>query len=151
MRTIPAIQRWRLLKAPPAELTSEVPHLEHLRQHVLGTPPEAWGTVYGQVAGVLPLDELRKNGQPVTVILQGELLVNQAGKLRFELSTTEKVQLWFDATAFDGQSQGEMALEPGLHQVTVRVEISDRADPGLKLEFHKPEDSAIQFEVIGGP
>jgi putative heme-binding domain-containing protein len=150
VQTVPAIQRWRVLLHPPQELTESVPHLEHIRQFVLDSPPEAWGAVYGQVAGVLPLDELRKGNRPTVVILRGEVQVDEAGKIAFRVHTTEKAQVWVDTEAFESQREFEVSLAPGRHQVIVRVEISDRPAPELKIELTRPAESPAQFEVIGG-
>jgi putative heme-binding domain-containing protein len=150
VQTVPAIQRWRVLLNPSHELTDAVPHLEHIRQLILDSTPEAWSAAYGQVAGVLPLDELRKGNLPAVVILRGEVQVNEAGKIALHVHTTEKAQVWVDAEAFESQPQFEVSLAPGRHQVIVRVEISDRPAPELKIELTRPTGSPAQFEIIGG-
>ena len=150
IRKTPSIQRWRVLKKPAKELTAEVPHLEHIRQFVLGSSPDDWGSAYGKVAGALPLEELRPGKTPTVVILQGEVQVNEAGKLAFKISSTESFQAWVDAEAFESKTDLEATLEPGRHTVTLRVEISDREAPELKVEASKPEGSTVQFEVVGG-
>jgi len=151
VRTTPAIQRWLLLAQPSAELTAEVPHLEHIRQLLLGSEPAAWRSIYAKVAGAVPLLELRKGDQPVVAILRGELQVSERGRISFNVSTTERAQVWVDGDAFDDRRQFEIALDRGLHQVIVRVEISGREAPELKVELGRPQDSTVQFEVIGGP
>jgi hypothetical protein len=45
----------------------------------------------------------------------------------------------------------ELPVEAGRHFVVARVVCSDRADAGLKVEFRRPDDSSVQFEVVGGP
>jgi putative heme-binding domain-containing protein len=150
VQTVPAIQRWRVLLHPPRELTEAVPHLEHIRQFVFDSPPEAWVAAYGQVAGVLPLDELRKGNRPTIVILRGEVQVNEAGKIAVRVHSTERAQVWVDAEAFESQPSFAVSLEPGRHQVLVRVEISDRSVPELKIELTRAAGSAAQFEIIGG-
>lgn len=150
VQTVPAIQRWRVLLNPSHELTDSVPHLEHIRQLILDSTPEAWVAAYGQVAGVLPLDELRHGNRPAVVILRGEVQVNEAGKIAVHVHTTETTQVWVDAEAFESQKQFEVSLEPGKHQVIVRVEVSDRPAPELKIELTRPAGSAAQFEIIGG-
>lgn len=144
------IQRWRMLRQPPMELTSEVPHLEHLRQFVLATQPTDWDSAYGKVGGSLPLDELRGD-KPTVVILQGEINVSAAGKVLVHVSSTETLQAWFDADAFDPRKPFEVELTPGRHVITVRVEISLRDNPELRVEFSTPNDSTANYEVIGGP
>ncbi len=150
IRKTPSIQRWRVLKKPAKELTAEVPHLEHIRQFVLGSQPDEWSSAYGKVAGVLPLEELRPGKNPTVLILQGEVQVNEAGKLAFKISSTESFQAWIDAEAFESKTDLEATLEPGRHTITLRVEVSDRESPELKVEPTKPEGSTVQFEVVGG-
>jgi len=55
------VQRWRVMRSPPSELVEQVPHLDHIRQHVLDAPASAWEPVYAKVAGELPLDEVVAN------------------------------------------------------------------------------------------
>ncbi len=147
---IPTIQRWKWLQNPPSELTAEVPHLEHIRQYVLGSQPNEWVSVYARVAGVLPLDELRMGTTPTVLILQGEVEVTAEGKIAVNVISTEKLQVWVDAEPFDTQRKFELSLMPGRHKITVRVEVADREVPELKVELTKPEGSAIQFDVVAG-
>ena len=72
------------------------------------------------------------------------------GTLALKLASTEKTQVWVDAEAFEAQREFEVALESGRHVITVRVEVTDRESPELKIEVSKPEGSTAQFEVVGG-
>lgn len=146
----PTIQRWRLLQNPPPELTADVPHLEHIRQFVLGSQPNEWISVYGKVAGVLPLEELRVGGNPTVLILQGEVEVTAEGKVGLSINSTEKTQVWVDAEAFETQKKFEVSLAAGRHKITLRVEVSDREHPELKVELTKPDGTAVQFDIVGG-
>ena len=150
IRKIPSIQRWRVLKNPVKELTVQVPHLEHIRQFVLGSQPDEWTSAYGKVAGVFPLEELRPGKNPTVLILQGEVQVNEAGKLVFKIATTETFQTWIDAESFESKTDIEVPLESGRHTITLRVEVTERETPELKVELQKPEGSTVQFEVVGG-
>lgn len=150
VRTPTALQRWQVMLQPPTELTAEVPHLEHIRQHILGSSPESWGPAYGRISGVLPLNELRKDEQPTVLLLRGELQVSEAGSVGVKISSTEPCQAWLDSTAFGIQKEFETTLEPGRHQVILRVEVSTNEAPELKVEFSRPEGSTAQFEVVGG-
>lgn len=150
IRKVPSIQRWRLLRQPAKELTDEVPHLEHIRQFVLGSQPDEWVSAYGQVAGVLPLEELRPGQTPTVLILQGEVQVNEPGQVGFKIHSTEKFQAWVDAEFFDHKTDFAVNLEAGLHRITVRVEVSGRDAPELKVDVLKPSDSTAQLEVVGG-
>ncbi len=86
------IQRWRVLRKPPQELTADIPHLENIRQFVLGSQPGDWDSAYAKVNGVLPLEELRGGDNPVVLILQGEINVSAAGKATVNVQSTETVQ-----------------------------------------------------------
>jgi hypothetical protein len=146
------VQRWRVLRKPAPELTAEVPHLEHIRQFVLGSQPADWEPAYGRVAGVLPLEELRgSDNKPVVLILQGEINVSAAGKTTVNISSTETFQSWFDAEPMDTKKQFDVDLTPGRHTVTLRVELSTRETPELRVEFKTPDDSSANYEIIGGP
>lgn len=150
IRKIPSIQRWHVMINPPKELTDEVPHLEFIRELVLNSKPEQWASAYGKVSGVLPLDELRAGQAPSTMILQGDIQVNEAGKLAFALKSSEKFQVWLDDQPMDSQTQFEAQLEPGRHRITIRIEPSVNASPELKVDISRGQDSNAQFEVVGG-
>lgn len=151
VQTAKTIQKWKRMVAPPVELTAEVPHLEHMRQHVFGAEPAAWESVYGKVAGVLPLAELRPDNKPTVVILQGEVNVSAPGKVIVQIDSTEKFQSWYDTDAKDAQSSYEVLLEPGVHTLTFRVEVSGRSDPSLRVELKAPQGGSANFEMVGGP
>lgn len=149
------IQRWRLLRDPPPELTDDVPHLENLRQFVLGAAPTDWDSVYSLVAGNLPLDELRrdesrKDAGPNIAILQGEVNVSAGGPVHIDVQSTEAYQVWVDTNAFDSQTQFQVELAPGKHAITLRVELSDAESPSLRVELKTPADSKANFEIVGG-
>jgi len=150
VQTAKTIQRWRVLNAPPIELTAEVPHLEHIRQLVLESPASEWSSAYGRISGVLPLEELRVDGQPKVLILQGEIQVSAEGRVKVLVSSTDRLQTWFDAEFQDTKSEYEVNLTPGRHVVTVRVELSDHPHPELRLEFQTPADSGANYEIVGG-
>ena len=145
------IQRWRVLREPPPELTADVPHLENLRQFVFGAAPEAWQPAYGKVNGVLPLDELRGASEsPAVLILQAELVVSAEGPVRLKIDSTETVQTWVGSEALDAKREADVTLPVGRHAITFRVELSDRERPELKVEFSTPDGAATNFEVVGG-
>ena len=151
VRKTPVVQRWRVMNNPPKELTEQVPHLEHIRQLILNSQPEQWTSVYSLVSGSLPLDELRKHDASTILILQAELQVNEAGTVKFNLTSNANYQLWLDDQALETKPPFDAKLQAGRHTVTLRFEISNEAAREVKLEVVKPEDSSVQFEVVGGP
>ncbi len=150
LRPVPSIQRWRVMTNAPAELTADVPHLEHIRELVLSSQPEQWTSAYAMFSGKLPLAELRQKKKPMTLILQGEVKVNEAGSVALDIASSEKYQVWLDDQSFESKAHLEADLQPGVHKVTIRIEVSDQDAPTLKVDVSKPTDSSVQFEVVGG-
>jgi putative heme-binding domain-containing protein len=149
IRKTPSIQRWRVLKNPPPEITTEIPNTEILRELVLDAPADAWTTAYGMVGGGLPLAELAPS-RPAVVWLQGEMEVTAAGPLAVQVTTTERVHLWINAEPYDPPNRVERFFSAGKRTLILRVEVSERNDPELKVEFFKPEGSPVQLVVING-
>jgi putative heme-binding domain-containing protein len=149
IRKTPSIQRWRVLKTPGPELTGDVPNVEILREYVLDTPADAWSTAYGMVGGTLPLAELAPT-RPALVYLQGEINVNQAGPIAIDIHSTEPAHVWLDAEPFERTKRVERALTNGKHTLTLRVEVSNRTEPELKVEITRPDGSKAQFVVVNG-
>lgn len=144
------IQRWRMLAQPPMEITAEVPHLEHFRQHIQGADATAWLPVYAMVGGTLPLAELRLGSEPTVLILKGEFDVRTAGKVAIIVKTTETFQAWIDAEPARPGQPITVELPPGRHAVTLRVEVSARSNPELRVELSTPDDSSAKYEIVGG-
>ncbi len=149
IRKTPSIQRWRVLKNPAAELTSEVPNVELFREHVLDASPGDWQPAYGTVGGTLPLAELTKQ-RPAVVYLQGEIEVSEAGPVTINIDSTEPIQTWLDAEPFEATKQITRDLPAGRHTLTFRLAITDHPDPTIKVEFSKPSGSSAQFSVVSG-
>lgn len=146
----PSIQRWRVLREPAAPLVEEVPHLEHVREYILGRDPSEWVPAYARVSGTLPLSELRPATAAPVLILKGEVEVRTAGRVAIAIESTEKTQAWVDAQAFDDRREFEVDLDPGIHAVVLRVELSDRSDPELRVEVRGLETSSAKFQIVGG-
>jgi putative heme-binding domain-containing protein len=149
IRKTPSIQRWRVLKSPGPELTGEIPNVEVFREYVLDTPPSAWTIAYGTAGGFLPLDELAPQ-RPAVVYVQGQIEVNESGRVAVQPLSTEPVSVWLDAEPFEDQTRIERELTTGPHTVTLRIAIGDKEDPRLKVDIVRPEASAAQFVVTGG-
>ena len=153
IRTAPTLQRWRLLKSPPPEISGEIPNVEHFRQHVLELPADSWVPIYGTARGPLPLTDVATALRPSSVAyLQGEIEVSQAGDLQIEIQSPLPVHLWLDAEPFEKPTKLIHPLTPGRHKLTLRLNLSGdlSADASLNVELKRPADSVIQFDVVGG-
>jgi putative heme-binding domain-containing protein len=154
IRTVPTLQRWRLLKSPAAEISGEVPNVEHFRQHVLELSADAWLPLYGTVRGPLPLADVLSAsgaGKPAA-ILQGEVEVSQAGELQLEVHSPVPTHFWLDAEPFEKPEKLTLLLSAGRHKLTLRLDLSSELPPdaSLHIELKKPAGSSIQFDVVGG-
>jgi putative heme-binding domain-containing protein len=150
-RTGSILQRWQVLEEPPAELTDDVPHLEHLRQYVFDSAEDRWSPLYALFSGHVPLNELQGESPGSIVVLRGEIQVHQAGELAVETTLTETGQIWVGTQSVVPGLVEVVSLEAGRHYVTARMELSDREDPTMMVQFRRPEGSTIQWEVVGGP
>ncbi|HEY2880972.1 MAG TPA: hypothetical protein VGJ15_01030, partial [Pirellulales bacterium] len=56
-RTVPIMQRYRVLREVPDDIATEVPNVELLRIHLLDCPPENWSLAYARISGALPVAE----------------------------------------------------------------------------------------------
>lgn len=149
IRKTPTIQRWRVLKEPPAEVTAQVPNVEQLRQFVLDVPPAAWSTAYAMVGGELPLAELAP-AAPAVLILQGEIDVNEPGPVAINIQSAAPLQVWLDAEPFESATHIERPLTKGRHTLTLRISANPADQPRLKVELTKPDGSPAQFVVVNG-
>jgi len=149
IRSVPTIQRWRLLRSIDSELKGDVPNVEIFREHVLDAPAEAWVAAYAMTAGELPLAEFGKPGD--VLYLQGEVEVVDAGPVTVDVTTTEQAQLWIDAEPFDAESKPTVELAKGRHRVTLRIVVGAATEAArVRVELTKPSGSKAQFDVVGG-
>lgn len=151
VRQSKTVQRWRVLREPPRELTDDVPHLDHLRQFALGGQPTDWEPVYAMVGGELPLADVRGDSDARVLILQAEVTVSAAGAIEFRVASDAKTQTWIDAHPFHARQIFETNLAPGRHAITIRAELTDDEDDRLAVELVTPDGSPANYEIVGGP
>jgi putative heme-binding domain-containing protein len=150
VQSAPRIQRWQVLSNPPAELIAQTPHLDHIRQLLLEGSTGAWTSVYARVNGTFPLEELRQGNQPMVVFLRGEFDVKNGGQVAVQIESTEPYQAWIDAQPAPAQASFEVGLEPGRHTLLLRIEISDRGAPEVRVQVTHPQGSTARVEIVGG-
>ncbi|HLW65225.1 MAG TPA: PVC-type heme-binding CxxCH protein [Gemmataceae bacterium] len=144
--TTPAILRWKKLRTLTAALKEGVPNREVVRESLLRSDPEAWDTVFSQVNGSLPLDEIQST--PGVIYLQGEINVVQGGAVEINTSANVPATFWVDEEQIQKPGNAVMQLTPGVHRITARAELGNAKAPSLKVTFGKPSDSKAQFEVV---
>jgi putative heme-binding domain-containing protein len=151
IRANPAIQRWRVRKQVPEALSSTIPDPDLLREQFLHAEPDRWATAYAQVAGSLPLDELRSTAGGPVVYLQGEIDVSAAGEIRLQVDARDGTVVWIDdQPAPSGAGALEKTLATGRHSITLRVDTKARKSHQITLEVTKPAGSTAEYTVVGG-
>ena len=148
IRKTPTIQRWRVLKNPPAEVAAETPNVELLRQFVLAAPADAWTPAYGTTAGPLPTAELAPPGS--IVYLQGEIEVFAAGEVAVRIEAPAQTDLWIDAEPFDAVLPTAAKLAIGRHKITLRTRVGKDPNEAITVTLEKPAGAKTQFDVVGG-
>jgi len=169
VRTKPIIQRWRVLRNIPSEITDETPNVELLRIHVLDAKPEDWAPVYAMVSGVLPLADAASQVTGAktdpsaaalkALYLQGEFDVTEPGSVIISNTLPGGSTAWLNADPYDGDAAKKIALDlpVGHHKITLRVPISansnssSEAKSGVEVELTKPAHSTAEFQPLGGP
>lgn len=160
IRTLPTMQRWRVLQTPSPALAGEIPSVDVVRDELLGIPAERWLPAYGKIGGTLPLGDVREliklEGAGI-VWLQGEIDVSQGGEIQLDIHFPAKGHLWVDAEPFelaaksDGAHQITLPLTAGRHKLTFRLPLAAEEDASLlRVEVQKPAGSGVQFDVVGG-
>jgi hypothetical protein len=152
VRSTPTVQRWRVLKPVPADLSKSAPDPQTFASEVLNADASRWLPAYAKVAGDLPLDEMVAAADSPLLYLQGEVEVSHGDTVRVKLNSAEGVRAWVDdrpAPAFAGDAF-TTRLESGRHRLTFRVETAARTSPVLKVEVLKPEGSSAEYAVVGG-
>jgi putative heme-binding domain-containing protein len=151
IRTVTNLQRWKRLREVPAALREGVPNRDVIRDTVLRAGPEAWDTVYALVNGTLPLEELHKPGQTGPIYLQGEVDVKKMGDILVRVKSTEPTTtVWIDEEVYEKPSAIPVKLSPGRHKITVRVVVGESKVWGLEVDFDKPANSTVVFDIVHG-
>jgi len=139
IRSIPTIQRWRVLNSSPAEIAE-----------VFKAGPSEWVPAYGKVAGSLPIDELSGLTTGKILYLQGEINVSTAGSLVLRFNSSQGVTGWLDDQPLPPGDSPSIDASEGLHKLTLRVDPSARNRQPIRVEVLKGEGSPVEFSVVGG-
>ncbi|MEX2558954.1 MAG: hypothetical protein WD403_03520, partial [Pirellulales bacterium] len=148
IRSVPTIQRWRLLSEVPAALAQssgdDTPPPNELHRH-----PSAWQAVYAKAAGMLPLDELVTPDRDI-LWLRADVDVTAPGTLQLNLSSTAGIRAWIDGHPLNSAStSGD--LSRGVHEVLLRVDTQRAESAELRVVVEKAPASTVEYTVVGGP
>jgi putative heme-binding domain-containing protein len=147
-REVTTIQRWKVLEKVSPALNGAEPNREVLRESLLRTPNDAWVTAYADVAGNLPLADVKLPNNPGATYLQGEFRLLRQGKVQVEVNADGPVSVWLDEEPLKtGSAITTGQLEGGIHKVTVRVPAGSTAK-SLKAEIRRPTGVATSIEIL---
>ena len=152
IRTTPSIQRWRVLKAvSPALAESRYPLRTSSTTRSATRRPTAGSRPMPRSPARSPWTKLEAAKNSKVLYIQGELSVSAGGRIRVRPDSPEGIRFWVDdVPAPTGTREFISSVTPGLHTVTVRVEMADRPSHEVKIEVDKPSDSTAEFTVVGG-
>ncbi len=152
IRTIPTIQRWRVLKPVSPALATAIPDKDLFRDQVLKAEPGRWTTAYARVAGSLPLDELtsqtgRKSSLPPG---RDQRLERRSDPHSARFASRSPVL----GRRRAGAGRRDRSLSAHSPPAAIRsrsVSIPRRGPPHeIKVEVTKPSGSPAEFTVVGG-
>ncbi|WP_437225914.1 HEAT repeat domain-containing protein [Planctomicrobium sp. SH661] len=148
IRSTQRMQRYRVLNHAPESVLDHVPTLPVFEDAVLQA--QTWEPAYAMVNGNLPLEELAAQVHSRVLYLRGDINCTESGKVEIQLNNAEGVTLWIDDTELGSEQSTLVDLTPGEHALVVRVDLSKRSVPTLKIEVNKPQDSAAEYTVVDG-
>ena len=138
IKSVPTIQRWRILRTDPGGIA-----------RVLQADPGQWAPAYAKVAGDLPIEEIAGEGEGPAWI-QGEVAVSAPGPVSFRFNAPEGIAAWVDDRPLPAGASPVVELAEGTHKLTLKVDPAARGDRPVRVEVARPEGSSAEFSVVGG-
>lgn len=148
IRSTQRMQRYRVLGEAPASVLEHVPTLPVFEDAVFKA--QTWEPAYAQVNGELPLEELAARTHSRVLYLRGDVNCLESGTVTLHLNSADGATLWMDLQELTTQHDSTIELTAGEHTIIVRIDLSQRATPTLKMELTRPKDSAAEFVVVDG-
>jgi putative heme-binding domain-containing protein len=134
-------------------------------------PDLTWHTLYSQVNGALPYDDMlnfsfgSKRGrggikpirsQDAMAFVRTELNVTTAGDVNLVFNSPTGLTLWVDEIPTDVGPTVPLKLDTGKHRISLAVNLSERGEQPLKLELSQPQSpsqaagSPAQVQFVNG-
>ncbi len=149
MRSRPTVQRWRVLKSVPDEMLLARPSPDTLGL-ALSFGDESWQPAYGKVDGWLPLADLPAVADKPRY-LRADIEVTQPGEVQIVAEPQGlAADAWVDGKFLEPSKQNRVSLERGRHSLLLRLPHDAKA-PALRVIVERPEGSAAEYAVVGGP
>jgi putative heme-binding domain-containing protein len=149
------VRRWQVLEPTPPAYS-----LLYRTSYASTTgedPGLTWAPAYSTVAGTLPLQglpcfQMRQGGSAnvqTMAFVRFQLEATTAGKVKLLLNSAAGLQLWLDRVPVDPKSELSLELTPGMHALTLAIDVSLRKD-GLRCELEDVPGSPARVRVVGG-
>jgi len=157
IRSVPTIQRWKVLENPPAELEKApidtIPTDEQVEKQIVKASGLRWTSAYGKTAGGLPLDELVPAGGSAaqTVWIAGEITVDRPGPVDLRIRAPAGTAAWIGDTRVDLANASAVACVKGGNRLVLRVPVTPGTGQEVLVEVRKTKDSPGRVDVAGGP
>ena len=142
------MQRWQILTQPNPGLLSSIPNILEFEDEVLAA--KTWESVYAQVDGNLPLEELTDQTGNAVLYLSAEFDVTKAGAIELQTNRGEGISIWIGKDALASTQPPIVTLPAGRHRITYRIDRGIYSEPTLSLTLTGPAGSSAAFSVVDG-
>jgi len=154
------VRRWQVLDATPAAL-ARVAATRLAERSAQGVPAElrlddsalTWSSAYSQVNGTLPLDSLPRlktgNNSRSFAFARFQLDATAGGLIKLVLNSSVGLRTWLDGELVNAQNQMDLDLKPGLHTITIGVDLEMRKDL-LSCELEDIPSSPARVRIVMG-
>jgi putative heme-binding domain-containing protein len=116
-------------------------------------PALAWEPLYGRVSGDVPVNDLPRfqihANVPPTTFLRTQLEVTTGGNVPMRFADAQGIAVWLDGKPTPVESLASISLQPGVHTLTLAVDLSTRQTP-VRLEIVDGEAGAGKAEWVTG-
>jgi len=110
-----------------------------------------WAPAYSLVSGVLPLSALKptRTYQGMIGLASTQVDVTTAGPVKLRLNSIDGLKLWVDDQRIETQTDLTLDLKPGVHTLTISVDMARRKDNLLCTLEDLPNSPARAAMVVG--
>jgi putative heme-binding domain-containing protein len=153
------VRRWQVLDATPAALRLAATRLAERSANRVAAKPGlddsslTWSSAYSQVNGTLPLDSLPRfkdhNNSTAFAFVRFQLDASAGGPTKLVLNSPSGLSIWLDGEPVGAQNEFNLDVKPGLHMVTVGVDV-DRRKEGLRCELEELPSSTARVRIVAG-
>ncbi|HEV3260855.1 MAG TPA: PVC-type heme-binding CxxCH protein [Gemmataceae bacterium] len=148
------VRRWQVLEPTPAawSLLTRTSFVSAASGKAL-----TWDPAYSTVSGTLPLADLPRfrfqkpdsKEADVFGFVRCQLDASTAGRVKLVLNSARGLTCWLDANPVEAKEQMLLDVKPGVHTLTVAVNLGRRR-AGLRCEVEDVPNSRARVRLIAG-